>query len=105
MIVSFPPIRADQTTECIVCFRAADHATLVTDLVKVSGCRLSELARLGTGRRTAHDMTPEQYREKWGLAEDYPLIAAGYSAARSKMTKKLGLGRKAGTKIVRKKRR
>ena len=50
-------------------------------------------------------MTPEQYREKWGLAEDYPLIAAGYSAARSKMAKKLGLGRKAGTKIVRKKRR
>ena len=55
--------------------------------------------------RAAHGMTPEQYREKWGLAEDYPLIAAGYSAARSKMAKKLGLGRKAGTKIVRRKRR
>lgn len=55
--------------------------------------------------RTAHGMTPERYREKWGLAEDYPLIAAGYSAARSKMAKKLGLGRKARTKIVRRKRR
>ncbi len=55
--------------------------------------------------RSAHGMSPEQYREKWGLAEDYPLIAAGYSAARSKMAKKLGLGRKPGTKIVRRKRR
>jgi predicted transcriptional regulator len=55
--------------------------------------------------RSAHGMTPEQYREKWGLPEDYPLIAAGYSAARSKMAKKLGLGRKAGPKNVRRKKR
>jgi predicted transcriptional regulator len=55
--------------------------------------------------RAAHGMTPEQYREKWGLPDDYPLIAAGYSAARSKMAKKLGLGRKPDTKVVRAKRR
>ena len=55
--------------------------------------------------RTSHGMTPEQYRVKWGLAEDYPLIAPAYSESRSKMAKKLGLGRKAGTKIVRRKTR
>lgn len=37
-------------------------------------------------------LTPEQYREKWGLPPDYPTVAASYSAARSKMAKDLGLG-------------
>jgi predicted transcriptional regulator len=55
--------------------------------------------------RTAHGMTPKQYREKWGLPDDYPLTAPAYSESRSKMAKTLGLGRKAGTKIVRRKRR
>jgi predicted transcriptional regulator len=54
---------------------------------------------------TAHDMTPDQYREKWELPSDYPLIAPAYSEARSKMAKKLGLGRKASAKAVRPKRR
>jgi predicted transcriptional regulator len=52
---------------------------------------------------TAHSMTPEQYRAKWDLPDDYPLIAPAYSEARSKMAKKLGLGRKAGTKVARRK--
>ncbi len=37
-------------------------------------------------------LTPEQYKEKWGLPKDYPLVAANYSAARSQMAKDLGLG-------------
>jgi predicted transcriptional regulator len=37
-------------------------------------------------------LTPEQYREKWGLAKDYPMVSANYSAARSRMAKDLGLG-------------
>jgi predicted transcriptional regulator len=37
-------------------------------------------------------LTPEQYREKWGLPTDYPMVAANYSAARSQMAKDLGLG-------------
>ena len=40
-------------------------------------------------------LTPEQYREKWGLPVDYPLVSAAYSAARSQMAKAIGLGRKA----------
>lgn len=40
-------------------------------------------------------LSPEQYREKWGLPDDYPMVAPAYSAARSQMAKALGLGRKA----------
>ena len=42
-------------------------------------------------------MTPEQYRAKWGLPNDYPMVSPNYSAARSQMAKNLGLGRKAGS--------
>ena len=43
--------------------------------------------------RTAYDMTPDEYREKWGLPADYPMVAPGYSRQRSKLAKKMGLGR------------
>jgi predicted transcriptional regulator len=39
-------------------------------------------------------MTPAEYRAKWGLAADYPMVAPDYAAARSEMAKKFGLGRK-----------
>ncbi len=45
--------------------------------------------------RIAHRMTPEAYREKWGLAGDYPMTAADYSAVRSKLAKQIGLGKQA----------
>jgi predicted transcriptional regulator len=41
-------------------------------------------------------LTPEQYREKWGLPKDYPMVAASYSATRSQMAKDLGLGNRGG---------
>lgn len=41
-----------------------------------------------------HGMTPEEYRERWGLSASYPMVAPNYAAARSKLAKKLGLGRK-----------
>ena len=37
-------------------------------------------------------MTPEQYREKWGLPADYPMVAPNYAAARSQLAKQMGLG-------------
>ena len=40
-------------------------------------------------------MTPADYRAKWGLAKDYPMVAPSYAATRSALAKKLGLGRKA----------
>lgn len=42
--------------------------------------------------RTAYDMTPEQYRSKWGLPLDYPMVAPSYAEARSQMAKSMGLG-------------
>lgn len=41
---------------------------------------------------TTLHMTPQQYREKWGLPNDYPMVAPNYSAQRSALAKKLGLG-------------
>ena len=49
--------------------------------------------------KTAHGMTPDDYRKRWGLPLDYPLVAPSYAATRSKLAKKIGLGRKAGTKM------
>jgi predicted transcriptional regulator len=42
--------------------------------------------------RTQYNMTPEQYREKWGLSPDYPMVAPNYAAARSQLAKQMGLG-------------
>jgi len=46
--------------------------------------------------RTHYNLSPEEYREKWGLPADYPMVAPNYSATRSKLAKDNGLGRKAG---------
>lgn len=42
--------------------------------------------------RTQYNMTPEQYREKWNLPTDYPMVAPNYANARSQLAKKMGLG-------------
>jgi len=42
--------------------------------------------------RTQYNMTPEQYREKWNLPADYPMVAPNYAAARSQLAKQMGLG-------------
>jgi predicted transcriptional regulator len=44
---------------------------------------------------TRHGMTPDQYREKWGLPTDYPMVAANYAAERSKLAKQIGFGQMA----------
>jgi predicted transcriptional regulator len=46
--------------------------------------------------RTAYSMTPEQYRERWGLPLDYPMVAPNYAKQRSKLAKEIGLGTKPG---------
>ena len=42
--------------------------------------------------RTQYNMTPEQYRDKWSLPADYPMVAPNYAVARSQLAKKMGLG-------------
>jgi len=44
--------------------------------------------------RTHYNLTPDQYREKWGLPADYPMVAPHYAAARSKLARRMGLGQK-----------
>ena len=51
---------------------------------------------------TAHGLTPEQYRAKWKLPSDYPMVAANYAASRSAMAKAIGLGQLRGNVGARK---
>ncbi len=44
--------------------------------------------------KTAYNMTPEQYRDRWGLPPDYPMVAPNYARHRSSLAKKIGLGTK-----------
>ena len=49
--------------------------------------------------RTAYNMTPDEYRAKWQLGPDYPMVAPNYAKQRSVMAMKIGLGRKSGAKV------
>ncbi len=49
--------------------------------------------------KTAYNMTPDDYRKRWGLPRDYPMVAPNYAATRSALAKKIGLGRKSGPKV------
>lgn len=55
--------------------------------------------------RTNFDMTPEEYRARWGLPADYPMVAPNYAEKRRELAKKIGLGRKPGTTVTPKPRR
>ncbi|WP_114520324.1 MucR family transcriptional regulator [Altererythrobacter sp. ZODW24] len=52
---------------------------------------------------TDHGMTPDEYRARWGLGADYPMVAPDYAETRRVLAKKIGLGRKPGQKRGRKK--
>jgi len=43
--------------------------------------------------RTSYNLSPEEYRKKWGLLDDYPMVAPKYAAQRSKLAKQIGLGK------------
>lgn len=55
--------------------------------------------------RTTYNMTPDDYRAKWGLPPDYPMVAPNYAAQRSEFAKKIGLGRTATASVERRGRR
>ncbi|WP_196259278.1 MucR family transcriptional regulator [Pelagibacterium limicola] len=73
------PVRKSVTSDYIVCLE--------------DGKKFKSLKR---HLRTHYNLSPEEYREKWGLPADYPMVAPSYSATRSKLAKDNGLGRKAG---------
>ena len=53
--------------------------------------------------RAAYGMSPDEYRAKWGLPADYPMVAPNYAQQRSSFAKQIGLGRKKGEKVPRRK--
>jgi len=61
-----------------------DHLVCLED-----GKRLKMLKR---HLKTAYNLTPEQYRERWGLPPDYPMVAPNYAKQRSRLAKEIGLG-------------
>jgi predicted transcriptional regulator len=69
------PIKRSVTPEYIVCLE--------------DGLKFKSLKR---HLRTRYNLTPDQYREKYGLPPDYPMVAPNYAAARSKLAKDMGLG-------------
>ncbi|MGQ0664950.1 MAG: MucR family transcriptional regulator [Pseudomonadota bacterium] len=64
----------------------AEHVICLED-----GKRLKLLKR---HLKTAHNLTTEQYRQRWGLAADHPMVAPNYAAKRSQIARRLGLGTK-----------
>jgi predicted transcriptional regulator len=69
------PTRRSVTNEFIVCLE--------------DGKKFKSLKR---HLRTQYNMSPEEYREKWGLPPDYPMVAPNYAKARSQLAKQMGLG-------------
>ena len=69
------PVKRSVTPEYIVCLE--------------DGLKFKSLKR---HLRTRYNMTPDQYREKWGLPPDYAMVASNYAAARSQLAKQMGLG-------------
>lgn len=70
------PVKKSVTPDYLVCLE--------------DGIKLKMLKR---HLRTAYDMTPEQYREKWSLPADYPMVAPNYAKKRSSLAREFGLGR------------
>lgn len=72
------PIKRSVTADYLVCLE--------------DGKKLKMLKR---HLKTAYNMTPEQYRERWGLSPDYPMVAPNYARQRSRLAKEIGLGTRA----------
>ncbi len=79
------PIRKSVTPDAIICLE--------------DGKKFKSLKR---HLNTAYGLTPDQYRVKWGLPADYPMVAPAYAEARSALAKSMGLGRKAAVSSARK---
>lgn len=72
------PVKKSVTNDHIVCLEDGKH-----------------FKSLKRHLQTHHSMSPQQYREKWALPADYPMVAPSYSETRSQLAKSIGLGRKA----------
>ncbi len=81
-LVPAVPIKRSLTNEFIICLE--------------DGKKFRSLKRhLGS----VYKMTPDEYRQKWGLASDYPMVAPGYSEVRSRLAKDIGLGQQRSVEV------
>jgi predicted transcriptional regulator len=82
------PIQVDKPQPAVPVKKSVfpDHIVCLED-----GKKLKMLKR---HLKTAYNMTPEQYRERWSLTPDYPMVAPNYAKHRSSLAKKIGLGTK-----------
>ncbi len=78
------PVRKSVTPEYLICLE--------------DGKKLKMLKR---HLRSTYNLTPDEYRAKWELAQDYPMVAPKYAAQRSEFAKKIGLGRGTGRNSAR----
>jgi predicted transcriptional regulator len=81
------PAPAAERPEPAVPVKKSVHADYIVCLE--DGKKLKMLKR---HLKTAYNMTPEQYRERWGLPQDYPMVAPNYARQRSRLAKEIGLG-------------
>jgi len=81
------PAQVPQRPEPAVPIKKSVHPDYIVCLE--DGKKLKMLKR---HLKTAYNMTPEQYRERWGLAPDYPMVAPNYARQRSRLAKEIGLG-------------
>jgi predicted transcriptional regulator len=81
-----PPVEAAPQTPAVAIKRSVgkDYIVCLED-----GKKFKSLKR---HLRTAYNMTPDQYRSKWSLPADYPMVAPNYAKARSQLAKSMGLG-------------
>lgn len=79
-----PPVEPAKPPVSLKKSMTADYLVCLED-----GKRFKSLKR---HLRTRYNMTPEQYRDKWSLPADYPMVAPNYAVARSQLAKKMGLG-------------
>ena len=89
-----PPLEREELKPATSVKRSvtADHIVCLED-----GKKFKSLKR---HLRTQYNMSPEEYREKWGLPADYPMVAPNYAAARSELAKKMGLGQQRGKRVA-----
>ena len=82
------PAQADKPTPAVPVKKSIfpDHIICLED-----GKKLKMLKR---HLKTSFNLTPDQYRERWGLPADYPMVAPDYASHRSSLAKKIGLGTK-----------
>jgi predicted transcriptional regulator len=84
------PVSAAERPQPAVSVKRSVHPDYIICLE--DGKKLKMLKRY---LRSRYDLTPEEYRAKWGLPADYPMVAPNYAAQRSEFAKKIGLGKSA----------